>query len=309
MRNLLKAAMSADILFGDWDKKPVCALASCGNSSSRWQRVWRRSGGIFLQGLFYCCPQCVETALITQLTQLSSAKTTALPPHRIPLGLLMVARGRLTYPEVAAALEVQRRARYGTIGDWFEKLGFATEQEVTSALGLQWGCPVASSLDSGVLPPFCQIPLPILNALQMLPLHYAATTQTLSLACGRRVDHAALYSIEKIVGCKTQACVGGSKSIAWQLERMRQRPRPNEVQFGPMRDASEIGRIGLSYITKLGAQDVKVERVGQFIWLRLKVGSSFTDLTFELRTESERNRMPQSLMIPAPSVRAATTSA
>ena len=54
--------------------------------------------------------------------------------------------------EVQAALEAQRRARYGKIGEWIEKLGFATEKEVTTALALQWGCPVASSFDPSVTP-------------------------------------------------------------------------------------------------------------------------------------------------------------
>jgi hypothetical protein len=63
----------------------------------------------------------------------------------------MVARGKVTYLEVRAALEAQRRARHGKIGEWIEK-GFATEKEVTTALALQWGCPVASSFDPSVIP-------------------------------------------------------------------------------------------------------------------------------------------------------------
>ena len=49
-------------------------------------------------------------------------------------------------------------------GDWFEKLGFATEQQVTSALGLQWGCPVVSSLDTTASAPFSWLPLAIMDA-------------------------------------------------------------------------------------------------------------------------------------------------
>jgi hypothetical protein len=60
--------------------------------------------------------------------------------------------------------------RYGKIGEWIEKLGFATEQEVTTALALQWGCPVASSFDPSAMHSPGSIPLPILEAFQMLPL-------------------------------------------------------------------------------------------------------------------------------------------
>ncbi len=109
----------------------------------------------------------------------------------------MVARGKLTHLEVRAALEAQRRARYGKIGEWIEKLGFATEQEVTTALALQWGCPVASSFDPSSIQSPGSIPLPILEAFQMLPLNYAVATNTLYLAFGERVDHAALYPSKK----------------------------------------------------------------------------------------------------------------
>jgi len=223
-----------------------------------------------------------------QLKRLERSTPKAPPSSRIPLGLLMVARGRLRYSEVVAALDAQRRARYGTIGEWIEKLGFATEQDVTSALGLQWGCPVASSLETSSIPAFSRIPLAILEAFQMLPLQFAQSTQTLYLACGQRSDHAALYAIERIIGCRTQPCVGGRRDIAWQLERLRQQPRPQEVEFGPVRDIAEMSRISLSYITRVGADDVQAERVGPMIWLRLKSQASYTNLVFRLRAETSQ---------------------
>ncbi len=219
------------------------------------------------------------------------------PPNRIPLGLLMVARGKLTYTEVRAALEAQRRARYGKIGEWIEKLGFATEQEVTSALALQWGCPVASSFDPSATPSPGDIPLPILEAFQMLPLNYAASSNTLYLAFGERVDHSALYAIEKVLDCRTQPCVAGRKSIACQLEAMRQLPRPSEVEFGPIADLAEMARIAASYTTRLTPEQVRLSRVGRFIWLRLDIRSNIrsgvqskprfnaTNLVFRLPTD------------------------
>ena len=275
---------------GRWQKKrPECGLASCSSTRSLWQRMWRRPAGALVQGVYYCQPECITDALTAVLTQLERLAPASPPVSRIPLGLLMVARGRLTYTEVVAALDAQRRARHGTIGEWFEKLGFATEQEVTSALGLQWGCPVASSLEVAAISPFVEIPFPILDSLCMLPLQYAVGTRTLYLACGQRVDHAALYAIDKMVDCRTQACVGGRKSIVRQLERLRQQPRPREVEFGPVHDIAEMIRIGLSYITRMGAEDVRVGRVGTMIWLRLKTQSSYTNLVFRLRAEVQHS--------------------
>jgi hypothetical protein len=252
---------------------PPCALVNCSRPQSLWHRLRHRPSGTFLQGLFYCQPQCLETALIGQLSRLRVVAPSPPSPNRIPLGLLMVARGKLTHIEVRAALEAQRRAHYGKIGEWIEKLGFATEQEVTTALALQWGCPVASSFDPATIHSPGSIPLPILEAFQMLPINYAASTNTLYLAFGERVDHAALYAIEKILDCRTQPCVAGRKSIARQLESMRQLPRPSDVEFGPMNDLAEMARIAASYTARLTPEAVRLSRIGRFIWLRLDARS------------------------------------
>ncbi len=285
--------------------EPNCALASCSRPRSLWQslRLRHRPEGTFLQGLFYCQPQCLETALIGHLSRLRGMAPSAQPPNRIPLGLLMVARGQLTYLEVRAALEAQRRARHGKIGEWIEKLGFASEQEVTTALALQWGCPLASSFDPSTIHSPGRIPLPILEAFQMLPFNYVPSTNTLYLAFGERVDHAALYAIEKTLDCRTQPSVAERKSIARQLESMRQLPRPSDVEFGPMNDLDEMARIASSYTARLTPEQVRLSRIGRFIWVRLDVGSKArlqrrsitTNLVFRLSTDSLR---PLSLIRP-----------
>jgi CheY-like chemotaxis protein len=175
------------------------------------------------------------------------------------------------YGCVPDAVEAMRNGAcdYGKIGEWIQRLGFASEQEVTKALALQWGCPVAASFDpAGHYSPG-EIPLPILEAFQMLPLNYVLSTNTLYLAFGERVDHAALYAIEKILNCRTLPCVAGRESIATQLEAMRQICRPADVEFGPMADLNEMGRIAASYVTRLNPAEVRLSRIGSFIWLRL----------------------------------------
>ena len=173
---------------------------------------------------------------------------------------------------------------YGKIGEWIEKLGFATEQEVTTALALQWGCPVASSLDLSALQPFGNIPLPILETFQMLPFNYVASTNTLYLAFGESVDHAALHAVEKILDCRTQPCVAGRQSIARQLDAMRQMPRLHDVEFGPMKDLAEMASIASSYTFRLTPEQVRLSRIGRFIWLRLDVNRYLRSKTRNLAT-------------------------
>jgi hypothetical protein len=281
--------------------QPICALDTCMRAQSVWQRLRDRNrpNGTLLQGAFYCQPGCLEVALVNQLSRLRVLAPSPQPSNRIPLGLLMVARGKLSFTEVRAALEAQRRSRSGKIcdckiGEWIEKLGFATEQDVTTALALQWGCPVATSVAPSTVHSLGNIPLPILEAFQMLPLNYASTTNTLYVAFGERVDHAALYAIEKTLTCRTQPCVAGRKTIARQLEAMRQLSHPTDFEFGPMNDLAEMARIAASYTARLSPEEVRLSRVGRFIWLRLEVRpavrakkpSTTTNLVFRLPTNS-----------------------
>jgi len=275
------------------DPKTACALPSCSELKRHWTRLHSQPGAL-LDGRFYCRPQCLEKALVGHISRLLAMTQPLPPPNRIPLGLLMVARGKLTHTEVRAALEAQRRGSYCKIGDWFEKLGFATEQDVTAALALQWGCPVVSSFDlavdlAGVGSPGA-IPLPILEAFQMLPANFATATNTLYLAFGERVDHAALYAIERTLGCRTQPCVAGRKRISRQIESLRHTNRPNDVEF-VTHDLGEMARIASSYINRLSPEQTHISRLGHFIWLRLQARSAATNLVFNLQRALASSRI------------------
>ena len=132
----------------------------------------------------------------------------------------------------------------------------------------------------------------------MLPLNYVAATNTLYLAFGARVDHAALYAIERILDCRTQPCVAPFKSIARQLELLRQLPRPSDVEF-VTRDLSEMSRITSSYVTRLSPEDVRLSRIGRFIWLRMKARSVPTNLLFCLQPNSRRDHLPVGYQYPS----------
>ena len=263
-----------------------CGLVNCSRPKSLWRRLWARRHGIRFDGVYYCHPQCLETAVQQELSWLQNQVPTPPSPNRMPLGLLMVARGKVTYDQVMTALAAQRTSGRGNIGEWFEKLGILTEQEVAAALALQWGCPLSSSLESNETGH--QLPLALLETFQMWPLHYVRATNTQYLALGKRLDHASLYAIEKMLGCRVQPCVAPGKVIASRIERFRQEPHAREVEFRSMHDSAEIARIAISYIARLNAEEIRISRVRQFIWLLLKNHHTTTNLLFRLQENASR---------------------
>jgi len=64
-----------------------------------------------------------------------------------------------------------------------------------------------------------------------------------------------------------------------------------------MHDCTEIGRVSASYMLRLGADEARLGRVGQFIWLRLRVQASHTDLLFRLGVESQSAKNVQRLSL------------
>lgn len=261
-----------------------CGLSNCTGTKSLWGRVWARRHGIRFEGILYCRPQCLETAFRQELLRVQNHTPGPPPASRMPLGLLMVARGKLTYDQVSAALAAQKKSGTGNIGEWFERLGFVTEQEVTGALALQWGCPVSSSLECNGTPH--KFPPAILETFLMWPLHYSSATNTQYVAFGKRVDHAVLYAMEKMLGCRVQPCVASGAAIAKLIERLRQEPRSGEVEFRSIDNPAEIVRIATSYIARLDAEEVRMSRVGDFIWLLLKNRATTINVTFRLQHET-----------------------
>src|SRR5215813_2532658 len=112
---------------------PRCAAENCPRDV--WgNRVLARQG-IHLQGAWYCSPQCFEAAARRHFMRAAVAVLpTPRAQHRIPLGLLMLSRGELDNRQLRSALQAQHDDGCGLIGAWLEKLGFATEQQITTAL-------------------------------------------------------------------------------------------------------------------------------------------------------------------------------
>ena len=252
--------------------------AACGRIHHRrpWRRRWR---GVRMAESWYCRSECLELALTGILRREHSvSRRGAAPSHRIPLGLLLLSRQQLTTEQLRIALDVQRNAGCGKIGEWLQRLGFTTEREITAALARQWSCPVLkTSLGALGANRSAPIPMLLLESFHMIPVQLVEATGTLLIAFSEGIDHTVLYAIEQMLGYRTETCLVCPSILQNGLETLAQRRGwGGDVVFDRMEDASECARVIASYTAKVGAERVRMARCGRHIWIRLERFSSTT---------------------------------
>ncbi|HXJ85933.1 MAG TPA: hypothetical protein VMS18_03895 [Candidatus Binatia bacterium] len=243
---------------------------SCDHLHSSWRHLRRQTDGTLLEGSRYCEDRCLEAALFDVLDRVSSARKRSVVSHRIPLGLLLVARQQLSAERLRTAIEAQRSSGHGRLGEWLLSLGFVTEEQITAALARQWSCPVlrtsSSLLRPGRTP---QIPLTLLESFGMIPVDYVAETSTLHLAFSDGIDHSLLYAIEIMIHTHTTSCLAPPSFVRANLSDFRRHRSENEVVFKGPFDAVECSHIICSYSLRLSAVEIRLARCGPYVWVRL----------------------------------------
>lgn len=275
----------------------ACDWEACSRKSV-FSRVWsgdRRHWHI--DHNTYCSERCFQQAMHKEITRLlhAPAVKTAAARHRVPLGLVLLSRGVLSESQLRAVLAAKVEARHGRFGELAIRLGFATEQDVITALGAQWGTPVlsAETCCSTRLP---WLPLRLLERHCALPVHLSRERQ-LYVAFADAISHDLLRAIERIEGCTTNAClVGGSVLKQALLDWERDRPVDSEVVFEVPQPGPAIAGTICSYANQWRASRVRLAGCGEYIWARLdRPASTFTLLMRHSESERERRRLAAGL--------------
>jgi len=244
---------------------PRCARPGC-EARNHW--FWP-GHGIRLQQRWYCSPQCFESAARQCFARVLS--TVSLEPHvqhRIPLGLVLLSRGYISNAQLRRALQAQRERGGRRIGEWLEEMGFATESQVTAAMGLQWACPVLPDAAVAAADLAAILPLRLLEDFRMLPVYFSRE-RLLYMAFSEGVDYTVLYAIEQALDCRTEACLAGRTAVKAVFEQLRHQRRPTDFLFEGRRDSTEMARITCGCAIKLGASHVRILVCGEFVWVRL----------------------------------------
>jgi hypothetical protein len=181
---------------------------SCGNMEcvSTWTPPWRNRRRPVFEGQWGCSGRCVQAMVKAAVNREMGEGEEEIAPHRhrVPLGLVMLAQGWITHPQLRQALEAQRANGSGRIGDWLvAECGLEAEQ-ITRGLSMQWSCPVLSM--KGFEPEAMALAVPkiFVEEFSMLPLRVAAH-RILYLGFEDRLDASAALAVEQMTELKVES--------------------------------------------------------------------------------------------------------
>jgi len=267
---------------------PRCANPHCPLPRTVWSTFRRPPRGVFLHKQWLCSPECLNQVLEPSLVPVieTTRANRETKSHRFPLGLVMHSLGLVTKESLQSALQAQREAGQGRVGDWLRRQGAVTEPQITQALAVQWSLPIYP-LDrwEGLLNWAHLLPLRLLHSFQMLPVHYLPASGLLYVAFSSRVDYTALYAIEQMLEFRTQPCVAQESQVEKALDALyRRRVSEDNQILGPLEPALISGAT-LQEVIKFGAREVRVAGCADNVWIRLSAADLVRDLLFQRRVE------------------------
>src|SRR5579862_523621 len=182
-------------------------FGSCANPrcQSGWLHVWRSSSAPVFEGGWSCSFECTLEWVLRAVHRERDGWTGAngTHHHRIPLGLLMLEQGWITQSQLRQALEAQKSAGKGRLGEWLIRAGAIDEQTVTRALALQWSCPVlpVHSESAGVS---TVMPRIFVDAFGALPLRYGSG-RVVYLGFEESLDTTLALAVEQMTGLRVES--------------------------------------------------------------------------------------------------------
>jgi hypothetical protein len=271
---------------------PACDLLDCPRRRRFLPAYFLRNSGTEFDDRWYCSSKCLERAVRLAVQNLISRFLFERPrTYRLPIGLLLVNRGQISYAQLQEALRMQRAdGGSGKIGMWLRQMNATSDEHLVNALAQQWACPVyplerhPNGATWNDVAPFT-----LFESVRAVPAHLSLDGKTLHVAFSERIDHTTLYALERILDCRTVACVASEAAVNAILEAQSTRAGRSEISFDSLRDAAGISSAICSYVQRIESPRLKLARAGAHLWARLYRGRESRDLLFRILPTSNPN--------------------
>jgi hypothetical protein len=246
-------------------------LASCANlqCDSGWLHLWRSRSGPFFEDGWSCSPECTEILVEAAVGRELDGRVAGEEAHRhrVPLGLVMLEQGWITAPQLRHALDAQRRAGAGRLGQWLVRREGVSEQLVTRALGLQWSCPVLALEFHDAEALTALVPRLFLDAFAALPLRLAAG-KVLYLGFADRLDLVLAHALERMTGLRVECGLVRESLFRPAHERMLAARFPS-LELMEAASAPVAAQAFSRAVERFRPAASRLVRVHNFLWLRL----------------------------------------
>jgi hypothetical protein len=254
------ALARAELIACAWTQ--TCANSHC---TSGWLHPWRSRHAPRFEGAWACSAACTDVLVATAARRELRGRDEVQGAHaaRMPLGLILLARGWISRQELEQALALQRATGRGRIGYWLRQVAGISEEMVARALAAQWNCIALTGGSSEMAPAPELIPAQIRESCGLLPLRHARR-RTLYVAGEQRVEHSAIAAIERMLGLPIEPVF--VEDSRWPSSA-RERPGLAEMRT-PAGDQTVI-ELMTEIVEQERPQDSCLVRVKDFFWLRI----------------------------------------
>ena len=246
----------------------LCGSPECVNG---WKTPWRNRRRPVFEGQWGCSGRCVlamvRAAVRRELGDGGEFAAAVPHRHRVPLGLVMLAQGWITHPQLQKALEKQRESGTGRIGDWLVSECKVEPELITRALGMQWGCPVLKT--EGFSPEAMALMMPrlLVERFGMVPIRLAGS-RILYLGFTGRLDASVALALEAMSNLHVVS--GIVEGV--QLEAARKRLlacSEVEVKMVAAEDRDAMAARITSILEQKQPIASRLVRMHEYYWLRL----------------------------------------
>jgi hypothetical protein len=246
-------------------------VSTCSNPAceSGWLQLWRSRSGPFFEGGWGCSARCISANIEAAVRRETKGKRIDSTPHRhrLPLGLVMLEQGWITSDQLRKALDAQRAAGRGRLGNWLVHEQGVSEPLVTRALGLQWSCPVLplEHHDPGTMASV--LPRLFIEAFGALPLRVAAG-QILYLGFEERPDPVVTLAAERMLGLRVEAGLVHGSQFRPAFEKMMSASYP-KTELVEAASESPLVRVLTKAVDRFKPAESKLVRMHDCLWLRM----------------------------------------
>src|SRR5579859_7602954 len=195
---------------------PACESLDCPKRARMFPFSFLRGSGTEFDGRWYCSAECLQRSVQLAVQNLLARFLFERPrAYRLPLGLLLVNRGQITQSQLQEALRLQRIGGAGKLGAWLRQMNAASDEQLVNALAQQWACPVYPLDRHPQVVRWNDVaPFTLFEAVRAVPAHMSLDGRTLHVAFSERVDHTTLYALERMLDCRTVACVASEAAVS-----------------------------------------------------------------------------------------------